>query len=161
MRDILIIVGLGAAILLAWFIFKKDAKANESNAPALGGGCESLPPDLREKCLQGKNAPVKLAANINAGAAGAAIARIGENVILNNPAIRLTAINPGLASNYTGNGALEFYTGNGSLEYYQGKPVVPGRRPSCWSLWFDNINNPNSTPSPIVPGLTCSTRSRL
>ena len=92
---------------------------------------------------------------------------------------------------FTGNGALELYTGTTTTKAAKRaswnciknpdgpgcnpmqraswncikNPEAPGCnpmvKPSCLSIWLNNVNNPNGVTLPIWPGLNCKASNRI
>lgn len=180
MKNLFAFIIVGAAVLMVWFLVKKKTETHKGYTAL--GGCASLPPELRAACLGIKVdvlTPVKVQGQLTTG-------KLTDKI----DASWLQDIKPsaytghvtdsGLIAQFAGNGALELFTGNGALELYTGtvngtparaswfckkNPTDPRCnptiKPSCLSLWLNNVNNPNGPLAPIWPGLTCNNSKHI
>lgn len=181
MKNLFAFVIVGAAVLMVWFLVKKRTETHKGYTAL--GGCANLPPDQRAACLGIKVEPINQVIGATFKPVTLKYPNFDVSEIQKAQASAYSGshvTDSGLIAQFTGNGALELFTGNGALELYTGTvngtparaswfckknptdpKCNPTIKPSCLSLWLNNVNNPNGPLAPIWPGLTCNNSKRI
>ena len=182
MKNLFAFIIVGAAVLMVWFLVKKRTETHKGYTAL--GGCASLPPDQRAACFGIKVEPItKVIEATFKPVTNFPNANIDWSKLqahLQPSAYTGHVTDSGLIAQFSGNGALELFTGNGALELYTGtvngtparaswfckkNPTDPRCnptiKPSCLSLWLNNVNNPNGVTLPIWPGLNCKASNQI
>lgn len=175
MKNIFAFIVVAAAVVAIWFFMKKPANTTTTTTTEPPANPLAIMGDVNGKqVVLGNILPINAItpnANVHWSNITAATQTVGGNCASLPPALRAECmglkpamgnINIGLISGYTGNGSLELFSGNGALEMYTGAPNnKPAKKPSCFSIWKHNVENPNGPLMAAWPGLNCVNSNRI